>query len=99
MAKESNVCLFLGMCQRERVHACTRNVYTALMQGAMYAESSTPASWLWTLLIRAGTHINITPRSKHADTHTEIVTFARFLPDGRALAITACLRVCAFVCM
>lgn len=98
-AREPNVYLFLGMCQREREDACTRNVYTALMQGAVYAENSTPASWLRTLLIHAGTHVNIAPHSKHAETHAEIVTFARFLPDGRALAVTACLRICAFVCM
>lgn len=89
------------VCQRdrERENACTRNVYTALMQGAVYAENSTPASWLRTLLIRAGTHSNIAPRSKHAEAHTEIVTFAQFLPDGTALAVTTCLCVCAFVCM
>lgn len=95
------MCIYFWGCagERDREGACTRNVYTALMQGAVDAENSTPASWLRTLMIRAGTHINVTPRSKHAETHAETVTFARFLPDGGALAVTVCLCVCAFVCM
>lgn len=81
------------------MHASTRDVHAVLMQGATYAENSTPASWLRTLQICASTHITIALRSKHTDKHAEIVTFALFLPDGRALAITACLHGCAFVCM